>query len=97
MFWFAIVILIGMAVLGLGEAIIGFTLLKLAESSEKHERNIRLFLLSLADVFLSLIGLAAVSTRAFRPVETLIATWLLLILIRAAVRTGVKQGLDRSS
>lgn len=88
MFWFAIVILVVMILLGLVRAIIGFRLLKSAESSEKPEREIRIFLSSLADVVLSLIGLAAVSTKAFRPVETLMATWLLLILIRVAIRMG---------
>lgn len=91
MFWFAIVILIVMILLGLARAIIGFRLLKSGETPEKQQREIRTFFLSLADVLLSSIGLAAVSTKAFRPIETLIATWLLLILIRVAVRTGVKQ------
>jgi hypothetical protein len=88
MFWLAIVILVMMILLGLVRAIIGLRLLKSGENSEKPEREIRIFLSSLADVVLSLIGLAAVSTKAFPPVETLIATWLLLILIRVAIRTG---------
>ena len=88
MFWLAIVILVVMILLGLVRAIIGFRLLKSGENSEKPEREIRIFVSSLADVVLSLIGLAAVSTKAFPPVETLIATWLLLILVRVAIRTS---------
>lgn len=88
MFWFAIVILILMILLGLAGAIIGFRLLKSADGSEEQKRGIPIFLYSLVDVLISTIGLAAVITKAFRPVETLIATWLLLLLIRVAVRTG---------
>lgn len=87
MFWFAVVMLIMMMLLGVVRAIIGFRLLTSGDRSEKPKRGVRILFVSLSDVLLSLTGLAAVSTKAFRPVETLIATWLLLILIRLAVRT----------
>lgn len=88
MFSFAIVILIVMILLGLIRSIIGFRLFKSADGSGEQQRGIPIFFLSLVDVLISTIGLAAVITKAFRPVETLIATWLLLFLIRAAVRGG---------
>jgi hypothetical protein len=53
MFWLAIVILVLMILLGLIRVIIGFRLLKSGDSSEKPEREIRIFLPSLADVVLS--------------------------------------------
>ncbi len=83
---FTIVLLVMMVLLGLVMAILGYRRLKANEASETRQREIKIFLTSLADVFFSLIGLAAVITQAFPPVHTLIATWVLLILIRVAIR-----------
>ena len=88
MFSFAIVILIVMMVLGITRSVIGLRLLKLPNGSAEQQRGIGILCLSLVDVLISAIGLAAVITEAFRPVEIVIATWLLLILLRVAVRTG---------
>jgi len=86
MFRFAITILSVMILLALIRSILGLKLLKSADGSKEQQRGISIFLLSLVDILISIIGLAAVSTKAFRPVETLIATWLLLLLMRLVVR-----------
>ena len=83
MFWFVIVILVLMILLGIIGAIAALKVLRFRESSGR-DREARLFLTALADILISAGAIGAVATRAFGPLETLIAAWALVVLIYLA-------------
>lgn len=81
MFWFAIITLIVMILLGVIGVVCGFRLLRIREGSSNKKWEARILFTSLADTLICIVAIGAVATKALGPLETLAAAWVLVLLI----------------